>query len=53
MFDDLSEVSLCWDYGYDREEVVNALLTEKDNPDLLSEKEKKMLELYHAGKFVI
>jgi hypothetical protein len=47
------DVSLCYDYGYDREEVLDALETEEYTPELLSDKEKAMLKLYHEGKFYI
>jgi len=49
----MEELSLCWDYGYDREEVISALYTEKHDPSSLSDKEKAMLKLYHDGKFYI
>jgi hypothetical protein len=47
------EVYLCWDYGYDREEVVSALYRERYDRENLTTKEIRMLKQYHAKEFYI
>jgi hypothetical protein len=48
----VEEVALCWDYGFDKEEVIAALETKKFSGDsALTEKQKTICKLHKEKKF--